>query len=715
MNKTKAERSNLKRADFLQSKNEELNNLNFKVPDHPRRKQQLEKKQQQLEMQEKNVSSLPNVGVWTPLVNQDSQFGPSNTSPCASFPLLMTDGTIMVQNMNRPHTGEIWKLTPDIFGNYINGTWSQMPSLPIINGQRYSPLYAATAVLADGKVIIQGGEYDGPNRTPTWTSKGAIYDPVTNSWTSLPPPPLNDPYPQYGLGDAPCVVLSDGTYMVGNIDNTQAFLLDLDTLTWTETGTDTKDDIFCEAGLVLLPDGTVFTKNVYCFNPETSDKRGTEIYNPCTGNWHNTGKSITKLNYEFEMGPSVLRPDGTVFTVGANGNTGIYNWKTGEWSEGPTLPKRLSTATIPFISISSPNPVVGNYYDPQSQYYGASPSDVEVPSPFHITGNIVTTNPPNMQKSVPYAPLPPGSIALISWAFNDYDPNGNFDEDYYAVVAAAAAGAAGVIFYDLDGSIASELSSGWAPYTDGVHPSFGIDYELGQQFLANLNGLAGSLVNDYLEVQLGCSDASGVLLPNGNVLFMSAPSDIPVGVFGRGISVFEFNGTDLIEQPTVKNSTTSASYYVTALPLPTGQVLSTNIFRTRSVEVFTPADTSYNQKWAPKICSYPKQVKPGHTYGIKGYLFNGMSQAQNYGDDYMGATNYPLVRITNEKTGHVFYCKTHDHSYMGVANRKKKVYTYFDVPETWAGFPMETGCAIIEVVANGIPSKPKHINVKQNW
>ena len=51
-----------------------------------------------------------------------------------------------------------WKLTPDEFGSYVNGTWTQLASLP----DGYSPLYYASAVLPDGRVIIEGGEYNSP-------------------------------------------------------------------------------------------------------------------------------------------------------------------------------------------------------------------------------------------------------------------------------------------------------------------------------------------------------------------------------------------------------------------------------------------------------------------------------------------------------------------------------------------------------------------------
>jgi len=83
-----------------------------------------------------------------------------------------------------------------------------------------------------------------------------------------------------------------------------------------------------------------------------------------------------------------------------------------------------------------------------------------------------------------------------------------------------------------------------------------------------------------------------------------------------------------------------------------------------------------------------------------------LSQAASFGDEYETATNYPLVRITNNSTGRVFYARTHNHSTMGVATGSKIVSTSFDVPAT-----METGASSLVVVANGIPSIPVSITV----
>src|SRR6202007_48767 len=114
----------------------------------------------------------------------------------------------------------------------------------------------------------------------------------------------------------------------------------------------------------------------------------------------------------------------------------------------------------------------------------------------------------------------------------------------------------------------------------------------------------------------------------------------------------------------------------------------------------------YNPAWQPVIDSVPSVVRRGGSYSISGYRFNGMSQGAAYGDDFQSATNYPLVRITNNRSGHVFYSRTHDHSSMAVAS-PNLVSTRFDVPRS-----QERGPSVLEVVVNGIPSAPVAVVVQ---
>ena len=106
------------------------------------------------------------------------------------------------------------------------------------------------------------------------------------------------------------------------------------------------------------------------------------------------------------------------------------------------------------------------------------------------------------------------------------------------------------------------------------------------------------------------------------------------------------------------------------------------------------------RKIAPEIVFAPPVVTRGGSYQIYGFLFNGVTQGAAYGDDVQASTNFPLVRITNLNTSHVFYSRTHDHSSMAVASHAL-VSTHFDVPSD-----QERGPSLLQVVANGIASRP---------
>jgi len=139
------------------------------------------------------------------------------------------------------------------------------------------------------------------------------------------------------------------------------------------------------------------------------------------------------------------------------------------------------------------------------------------------------------------------------------------------------------------------------------------------------------------------------------------------------------------------------------LLLPTGQVLFSD--GSPDVQIYTAAGT-YDPSWAPTITSAPTDLQPGLTYSIFGTQFNGLSEGAAYGDDAQSATNYPLVRITNQSSGHVFYARTHDHSRMGVASGAAIVSTSFDVPPN-----IELGDSDLVVVANGIPSDSVAVSI----
>ncbi|MBV9717792.1 MAG: hypothetical protein JOZ77_00590 [Candidatus Eremiobacteraeota bacterium] len=248
---------------------------------------------------------------WQPVVTVPSfTQGPSTE-------LLMTDGSVLVADLCTPNW---FKLTPDQNGNYTTGTWSKIAAMP----STYGPLYFASAVLADDKVIVQGGEYNFCKGAET--TLGAIYDPVANSWSAV-----SGPSGWSQIGDAQSAVLSNGTYMLGNCCYKEQALLNEASMSWTIIGNG-KQDTNSEEGWTLLPNGDVLETNVF-------DPPYAQVYNPTANAWQSAGQTpVSLVSSNDEIGPQTLRPDGTVFVAGANGYSAVYNSKTAAWTQGPTFP-----------------------------------------------------------------------------------------------------------------------------------------------------------------------------------------------------------------------------------------------------------------------------------------------------------------------------------------------------------------------------------------
>jgi hypothetical protein len=196
------------------------------------------------------------------------------------------------------------------------------------------------------------------------------------------------------------------------------------------------------------------------------------------------------------------------------------------------------------------------------------------------------------------------------------------------------------------------------------------------------------------------NDAPAALEINGNVVVVASPYR---GTFSAPSSFYEWDGTNLNVFPAPPNAVNTTSFEGHLLDLPNGQIMYTDF--STDVEFLTPAGT-YNSVWKPTISTAPSSLTPSSTYSNSATQFNGLSQGGAYGDDFQDATNYPLVQIVNNSTGHVFYCKTHNHSTMGVATGGEMVSTNFDVPAS-----IETGASQLYVMANGIPSVPVSVTI----
>ena len=244
---------------------------------------------------------------------------------------MLTDGRVIVhdESGNSGTWGNWWTLTPDSSGSYATGKWTQIATMP----SNYGPLYFGSVVLPDGRYIVEGGEYN--FGSSSWTNLGAIYDPVKNKWTSV-----NPPTGWSNIGDAQAILLANGTYMQADCCNgvNQAYFIPK-TLKWTNITNTGKDDRFDEEGWGLLPNGDVLTVDAI-------DAPNSEVYNPTTKKWTSAGSTIVRLEdpSSQEVGPLVLRPNGTVFAAGAApagdaGHTSVYTTSTKKWKAGPDFPK----------------------------------------------------------------------------------------------------------------------------------------------------------------------------------------------------------------------------------------------------------------------------------------------------------------------------------------------------------------------------------------
>jgi large repetitive protein len=297
--------------------------------------------------------------------------------------LLLTDGRVLVhEEPNCSGSGCVgsdytawYTLTPDSTGSYVNGTWTKVASLP----STYAPLFFASAVLPDGKVVVQGGEYNCPsgNCTGDWQSNGALYDPAANTWTATTPPvPSSDQI----FGDAQSVVLPNGTWMVaaccakfqGYTSYADYFYFNESTLNFTTeaSASDGETTEFDESGWNLMPNGNVLMVNVY-LGAYSATAMGYAIYNPGTNSWSEYASTGVQLwddgcgnssKASYELGPVMLLPSGTMFATGASeceaGKIATYNPTTNTWTSQGTFPGKSAANDAPGATEINGNAIV---------------------------------------------------------------------------------------------------------------------------------------------------------------------------------------------------------------------------------------------------------------------------------------------------------------------------------------------------------------------
>ena len=266
--------------------------------------------------------SFAQFGTWTKVASNAPNYN-------MGVMLLMTDGTVICKDDLGTNTGTGWdKLTPNINGSYINGTWSQIASM---NRDR---LFFPSQVLPDGKVFVAGGEYG------AGATHGEVYDPVANTWTNT-----NAVVSNMNVYDGNSMILPNGVVLVGlqsgsNPSFDCQFYTE-STNNWTTAPIAPQNHD--EASWLKLRDSTILYIGIHSTN--------TCRYNPKTNTWIADATLPTNIydNYGFEAGAALLLPNGKGIFFGANGHNVIYTpsgtTAPGTWANAADFPTIGGTLT----------------------------------------------------------------------------------------------------------------------------------------------------------------------------------------------------------------------------------------------------------------------------------------------------------------------------------------------------------------------------------
>src|SRR5882724_637531 len=175
-------------------------------------------------------------GTWTPLAH--------NAPSSIDLMLLLSDGTVMAQQSGV--SSNWYRLTPDIHGSYINGTWTTLAAM------HDARLYFASQVLKDGRVFVAGGEYGSAGLHSPNSSTAEVYDPLANVWTSLPGS-------EKDFYDSVSKTLPNGNVLGAPVYSGGTVIFNYRSNTWSNGPNFFSGGYQDEASWVKLPDDSILT------------------------------------------------------------------------------------------------------------------------------------------------------------------------------------------------------------------------------------------------------------------------------------------------------------------------------------------------------------------------------------------------------------------------------------------------------------------------
>lgn len=630
--------------------------------------------------------------------------------------LLMTDGTVLILSAVDNQTW--YRLTPDVYGNYVNGTFS------LVGKMNIPRLYFASQVLQDGRVWITGGEYTGPYYDSNITGSGEIFDPQTGTSTWIAnfpvcqPPTTANPTGARTVSVTSDVLLTTGSAKVDGIYSTDRIqpgwtvtgvgippsttVVSVDsptqvTISKPATATGPSSAVrfrgrtttcFGDDPSNLLPGGNILAGSIFLPTPY--------IYSLTGDKWTPAGTKHYNDRSD-EEGWAVL-DDGRILTydlfVSVPANTGfaeLYNPTANSWagisptdgSANGTLPLLSSNALGlelgPMLRLQDGRVIVTGanqhtaLYTPSTNTWAAGPDMISsLSNPFGTINNVNFG-----ADDAPAAALPNGHLIIGT----DAGPN--------PIVLSTNTTA---------GSPVITVSS-----TAGLQVFWGVSGK----------GIPGgaSIGSVDSPTQLTLHDG------NGNDINATATGTADVtygGAFSNPTLLFDFNPANGKMSPMNvpdPNLQFDPAFITRMLVLPTGQVLFDDYFQ---LLVYT-ADGGAPDSALPVITGIVANGKGSYT--LTGNQLNGQSAGAAYGDDAQMNENYPIVRLAtanphnaicnpNAKNCRVYYARSSNWSSVAVGGGSATQTVDFTLP---AGIP--SGNYLVTVTGAGISSAPVNLKV----
>jgi hypothetical protein len=605
--------------------------------------------------------------------------------------VLLTNGNVLIVGSG----GFSWILEPDRKGIYLSGSWRRIADSPC------DMLYGAVWTTNDGRVVFFGGEYG---------AGAAVFNPKTETWTSL----------SNGLGHAPSGMGDDGRVIF------HGQYIEPNATSFTSSAGLTPGS--SEEPIVLLPSGKLAgfdaqssAKTVFIISPNypsaytssgtsSGDNSTVRIDYSATltafsdNNWNGqvgAGKnwcSNKNINPSYELGAAFwMNKIGKMGLIGGDGYIYTYD-PTTSTLERPAAIGWREQSTSYFLNTRRVQLGVV-----RSQDNGRTINSIRNSGSFTFSYDASSNN----------------DIDKFVAACNGSSPN----RPFISLILSE-----GNSFVMLKVPITSQpnttidtINKTVTISTAMYYGAYGAQENLSGTGAGVLTVSTGTIIDATIPFCIA-QDAPAAILPNGDVIFSATVPDYDVG-FSYSSAWRKWDGTS---STTVNIESASGSDYSgfpratfekEIYPLPDGTYfvkgngISDNGYsayfnnRNPSAAVgyychYIPdsAEATPINGSRPTLTSFPPTVEPSETVFISGTTLTGVNEGGYFGDDRTPRSNYPIIRFTRVSDGDVYFGRTYNFSYRGIAPGRAST-CYCDVPSN-----IPAGSYNVHVITNGIPS-----------